>query len=307
MKSRRIHLNNIFMRTIRLVRPSVLTSLVISFGIGLAANAQTAQTNSLVAGNTAFALDLYARLSSAPGNLFFSPYSISTCLAMTYGGARGDTERQMNRVLHFSHSDARLHSSFGELQQQLSAANEQNGTQLVAVPPDMLAQLNDAEKQEGIQLEIANALWTQKGEPFLPAFVKIATDDYQGDIKQADFTTDADAARREINGWIAHKTKNKIQNILAPDDVDALTRLVLANAIYFRGAWASPFNKAATSTQPFHISTSSQVDTLLMVRFEDVRYTESDDFQTAELPYIGDALSMVVLLPRQIDNLGQLV
>ncbi|MGA2173462.1 MAG: serpin family protein [Verrucomicrobiota bacterium] len=265
-------------------RPRFLTSLLISFGIGLAAGAQTAQTKSLVEGNTAFALDLYARLSGAPGNLFFSPYSISTALAMTYAGARGETETQMSRVLHFSKGEARLHSSFGELQRQL----------------------NDAQKQKGIQLDIANALWAQQGEPFLPAFLKIAKDDYQASVKQADFQTDADAVRREINRWVAQKTRDKIQDILPPGSVDSATALVLANAIYFKGLWGSPFEKAATSIQPFHLSASSHADALLMHRVGDVSYTGNDDFQAVELPYDGYELSMMILLPRQIDALGQL-
>jgi serpin B len=272
------------MRTTRIFRRVILASLLISFGIGLAAGAQAAATKSLVEGNTAFALDLYARLSGAPGNLFFSPYSISTCLAMTYAGARGDTETQMARVLHFSKGDARLHSSFGELQQQL----------------------NDAAKQKGIQLDIANALWAQKGEPFLPAFLKIAKDDYQANVNQANFKTSADTVTREINRWVAQKTRDKIQNILSPGSLDRYTRLVLANAIYFKGIWAKPFEKAATSTQPFHLSTNSDADALLMHHFDDIRYTGNNDFQAVELPYSGDELSILVLLPRQLDALGQL-
>ncbi len=257
---------------------------MISFGLGLAAAAQAAPTKSLVEGDTAFALDLYARFSPAPGNLFFSPYSISTCLAMTYAGARGDTETQMSQVLHFSKGDARLHSSFGELKRQL----------------------NDAQKQKGIQLDIANALWAQKGEPFLPAFLKIATDDYQANVNQANFRTKADAAIREINRWVAQKTKDKIQDILSPGSLDDSTRLVLANAIYFKGIWNHPFLKIQTRTQPYYLSTSSQADTLLMCHVDHVKYTGNDDFQAVELPYIGDELSMVILLPRQIDALGQL-
>jgi serpin B len=272
------------MNTTRLFRLS--TSLFI-FGIGLAASVQASDTKSLVEGNTAFALDLYARLSGAPGNLFFSPYSISTCLAMTYAGARGDTETQMGRVLHFSKGEARLHSSFGELQRQL----------------------DDAAKQKGIQMDIANALWAQKGHHFLPAFMKIAKNDYQANANQADFKTSdasADAVRREINRWVAQKTQDKIQDILSPGDVNRAVKLVLANAIYFKGIWARPFEKAATTTQPFHLSTSSQADTLLMHHFDDVRYTGNIDFQAVELPYSGDDLSMVILLPRQIDALGRL-
>jgi serpin B len=287
MKEQIINGGNIAMRTTRIFRRVILTSLLISFGIGLAASSQASDTKSLVDGNTAFALDLYARLSGAPGNVFFSPYSISTCLAMTYAGARGDTETQMGRVLHFSKGDARLHSSFGELQQHL----------------------NDAAKQKGIQMDIANALWAQKGHHFLPAFMKIAKNDYQANVNQADFKTSdasADAVRREINRWVAQKTQDKIQDILSPGDVNRDVKLVLANAIYFKGAWASPFEKAATTTQPFHLSTSSQADTLLMHHFDDVRYTGNIDFQAVELPYSGDELSMVILLPSQIDALGQL-
>jgi serpin B len=275
------------MNTTRLSRRVILISLVISFGIGLAAGAQAAETKLLVEGNTAFAFDLYARLSSAPGNLFFSPYSISTCLAMTYAGARRDTETQMARVLHFSKGDARLHFSFGELQQQL----------------------NEAAKQKGIQLDIANALWAQKGHPFLPAFLKIAKNNYQANVNQADFKTSdasADAVRREINRWVAQKTQDKIQDILSPGDVNKDVKLVLANAIYFKGAWASPFEKAATTTQPFHPSTNSQTDVRLMFQLADCNYTANADFQAVELPYSGDELSMVILLPRQIDALGQM-
>ena len=282
MKSGTILVNNITMRPTLLFRLS--TRLLFSFGIGLASSAQPAQTKSLVEGDTAFALNLYARLSGTPGNLFFSPYSISTCLAMTSAGARGDTETQMGQVLHFSKDQRQVHSSFGELQRQL----------------------NDAQKQKGIQLDIANALWAQKGEPFLPVFLNIAKNDYQANVNQADFKTSAETVRREINRWVAQKTKDKIQDILSPGSVDNSTRLVLANAIYFKGAWASPFEKAATATQPFHISTSSQTDTPLMLRFVDVKYTGNNEFQAVELRYSGDELSLVILLPRQTDGVGQL-
>jgi serpin B len=287
MKECIIHGGNIAMRTTRLFQRVILNSLLISFGIGLAAGAQAAQTESLVEGNTAFALDLYARLSGAPGNLFFSPYSISTCLAMTYAGARGDTETQMARVLHFSKGEPGLRSSFGELQHQL----------------------NEAAKQKGIQLDIANALWTQKGHHFLPAFMEIARNDYQAGINQADFKTSdasADAVRREINRWVAQKTRDKIQNILSPGDVNRDVKIVLANAIYFKGTWASPFEKAATFTEPFHLSTKSQADALLMHHVANVSYAENGDFQAMELPYSGDELSMMILLPRQIEALDKL-
>ena len=155
----------------------VLAGLLPCLPGGLAHAAQSTQTQALVDGNTAFACDLYAQLKSSPGNLFFSPYSISTALAMTYAGARGNTGTQMAQVLHLGQNQPPVHQAFGQLQRQLA----------------------EAEKQKGIQLSIANALWAQKGHPFLPAFLKVATNDYQASIQQADFKTGAAATTREIN------------------------------------------------------------------------------------------------------------
>jgi serpin B len=257
---------------------------MISAGIDSAGHAQPAQARSLVEGNTAFALELYAQLKSTPGNLFFSPYSISTCLAMTYAGARGDTESQMARVFHFAKDQAQLHSSFGALQREL----------------------REASNQKGIELNIANALRAQSGHPFLPDFLNVARTQYEANVNQADFKTESAAATQKINQWVAEKTKDKIQNILPPGTLDASTRLVLANAIYFKGAWTRPFDKAQTTSQPFHLSAGKQVDVPLMHHEDDVKYTENAEFQAVELPYGSNQLSMVVLLPRQVDGCSQL-
>ncbi len=204
--------------------------------------AVNAQVESLVASNTAFALNLYAQLATNAGNLFFSPYSISTCLAMTYAGASGNTEQQMAQVLGFDTNQAQFASLFGELQGELNASQETNA----------------------IELNIANALWTQQGYPFLPAFLATATNQYQASVNQADFITSADAARQTINNWVAQETQNKIQNILPPGSLDHNTRLVLANAIYFLGAWTEAFAQTNTSTQPFYLSSTNQVEAPLM-------------------------------------------
>ena len=257
--------------------------LIVSFLFSLSL-AQSAQTKTTVEGNSAFALDLYSRLRTSPGNIFFSPYSISTALAMTYAGARGDTERQMARVLHFSSDQRQLHSVFGELQHQLTQAG----------------------RKQGIELSIANALWAQKGHPFLPAFLKISKEDYGANVNQADFVTGAEAARGEINQWVTQQTKDKIQDILPPKSLTAITRLVLANAIYFKGAWANPFDKGGTSTQPFHLSARRMAEVPLMHHIDEVRYMGNSDFQAVELPYSGGELSMMILLPRRLDGCGSL-
>ncbi len=262
----------------------IIAIIMFSSLFGSARKAQSAQTESLVEGNTAFALDLYSELKSQPGNLFFSPYSISTALAMTYAGARGETEKQMAGVLRFNKDQRQVHSAFGEVQQKLGEATQ----------------------QEGIELNIANALWTQKGHPFLSDFVKVAKREYQANINQADFKTGAEAARGEINAWVAQKTKDKIQDILPSGSLNSLTRLVLANAIYFKGLWANPYDKAQTSVQPFHLSAASRIDVPLMHLFDNVKYMENTDFQAVELPYKSNTLSMVVLLPRQVDACAQM-
>lgn len=253
----------------------ILASLLPSLPGGFARAAQPGQTRTLVDGNTAFACDLYAQLWNTPGNLFFSPYSVSTALAMTYAGARGDTETQMARVLHFGRSQPPLHSAFGALQRQLNQANQ----------------------QQGIELSLANALWAQQGHPFLPAFLNLGKGEYQASLNLADFKTGAEAARREINGWVARKTKDRIQDILPPGSLDSYTRLVLADAIYFKGIWAEPFPKAETSPQPFHLTASRHADVPLMHHFDTVKYMGNDSFQAVELPYAGHVLSLVALLP----------
>lgn len=272
------------MRAIRLLVKRALAFLALASFLGSAPFVPEASAGSLVEGNTAFALDLYGQLKSTPGNLFFSPYSISTALAMTYAGARGDTEKQMGRVLHFDKDQRRAHAAFGELQKELG----------------------EASKQKGIELSIANALWAQKGHPFEPAFLKAALDEHQAKVKQADFKTGADAAREEINRWVAQKTKDKIQDILPPGSLNDMTRLVLANAIYFKGIWAKPYEKRATSSQHFHVSTTSDVDVPLMHHFDEVKYMEETGFQAVELPYSGGGLSMVILLPRQVEGCAEL-
>ena len=272
------------MNPFRRVCAKILAGLLPALPGGFAQAAQPGQTKALVDGNTAFACDLYAQLRNSPGNLFFSPYSVSTALAMTYAGARGNTETQMAHVLHFGTDQARLHSAFGELQRQFNQAND----------------------QKGIELSLANALWAQQGHPYLPAFLNIGQGEYQASLNQADFKTGAEAARREINGWVARKTKDRIKDILPPGSLNLYTRLVLANAIYFKGAWANPFTKAETAPQPFHLTATRQTDVPLMHHFDGVKYIENESFQAVELPYAGGELSLVVLLPRKIDGCGQL-
>jgi serpin B len=261
----------------------IIITAGLGFGFAFMASAESVHTKSLVEGNTGFALELYGRLRTTPGNLFISPYSISTCLAMTYAGARGDTQEQMAKVLHLSKDQTEVHSAFGELQREL----------------------NEISKQ-GLELTIANALWAQQGHPFLQEFLGTAEKEYQAKLKQVDFQTESQAAAGDINGWVAQKTKDKIEQIVPEGSVNAQTRLLLVNAIYFKGLWAKPFEKKRTAEQPFHLADGGQVNVPLMQQSDRVRYVENGDFQTVELPYRSNELSMVVLLPKQTDGCAQL-
>ena len=261
--------------------PVLLSLIVLS-----TPRAAKAQVESLVASNTAFALNLYAELAATNGNLFFSPYSISTCLGMLYAGARGDTEQQLSQVLGFSTNQQQFATLFGELQDELETNQQPNA----------------------VELNIANALWIQENYPFLPAFLETATNQYQASVSQADFTTQAAEVTQTINNWVAQETQDKIQNCVPPGLIDANTRLVLANAIYFLGVWTASFEETNTSTQPFYVSSTNEVPAPLMYQPKvGLNYMETGDFQAVELPYGSNQLaSMVILLPWQVDGLGQL-
>lgn len=247
-----------------------------------------AEVQSLVASNTAFALNLYGQLATNQGNIFFSPYSISTCLAMLYAGAAGETEAQMSDVLGFGTNQQQFASLYGQLQAELESDQQTNA----------------------ITLNIADALWTQIGFPFLSSFLGTATKQYQANINQMDFSTEAGLAIQEINEWVAQETQNKIQNILGPGSITENTRLVLANAIYFLGDWTTSFAVTNTSIQPFYLTSSNTVAAPLMCQpaggSNEVNYLSSSNFQAVEIPYASNQLSMVVLLPTQVEGLSQL-
>jgi serpin B len=241
-------------------------------------------TAPVVEGNTQFALELYGKLRGKEGNLFLSPYSISTALAMTSGGARGKTLEQMTAVLHLP-DQKELHPAMASLIRQV------NG---------------EPGKKRGYQLKTANALWGQQGHPFLPAFLKLQKDHYGAGLRQVDFKGDAEGARKTINAWVERQTEKKIKDLLPRGILDSMTRLVLTNAIYFKGDWQFQFKKDATREQPFHLADGGTVKVPLMYQQGRFGYFETKAFQALEMPYTGKHLSMVVLLPRKADGLPAL-
>ena len=233
-------------------------------------------------GNNAFAVDLYAHLRAQNGNLFFSPASISTAFAMADAGARGQTAQEMARVFHFTLPPDQLHPAMGALLQGMNAPHA------------------------GYDLRVADALWAQQDARFLPAYLDLMQKDYAAGLHPVDFKHQPEAVRGTINEWVEQQTNHRIRDLIAPGMLTPLTRLVLTNAIYFKGTWQDPFEKQATRNGEFHVTGAQAVTVPLMSRTGGYRYYDGGTFQALELPYKGDALTMVVLLPRDADGLQAL-
>jgi serpin B len=239
----------------------------------------------LVAGNTDFAFEMYDKLkdSNPTGNLFFSPYSISTALAMTYAGARGNTEKQMAEMMHFTLHKQNLYKEFGALQKQLI----------------------QEDKTRGYRLLLANALWLQKGEPFLKEFMDLTKNYYVAGISQLDFINETEKSRQMINNWVEEKTKEKIKDLIPPGGVDIWTAMVLTNAIYFKGEWQTKFSWWRTRRANFNISAKEKVKASLMHLKEEFEYCEDKKMQILVLPYKSDEISMMVFLPKEIEGIKE--
>ena len=236
------------------------------------------EIKSVVDGNNAFALDLYQKLKDRPGNLFFSPFSISTALAMTSAGAHGQTGLEMTNVLHLNLPPEKLHPAFNAL----------------------LARMDKIQRWNRIVLKSANSLWCQKDHPFKPDFSHAIEQNYSAETKAVDFNNAPVAAANEINRWVERKTDGKIPSIVAANQFSPLTRLALCDAIYFKGKWQHQFKVSDTKPAPFHISSNETVTVPMMSQKEHFKMAYSDDgaVELLELPYAGADLSMIILLPE---------
>jgi serpin B len=236
----------------------------------------------LVAGNNAFAFDLYQAVRASEGNIFYSPYSISQALAMTYAGARGDTQRQMADTLSFTLPDDRLHPAFNALDLELAHRGEGG----------------EATHEGRFQLNIANAIWGQEGYAFLPEFLDVLAQDYGAGVRLLDFVHAPEESRLAINDWVSDQTEGKIPDLMPQGVIDALTRLVLTNAIYFNAGWLFPFEPQHTEEGPFHLLDGGEVTVPMMKQSEDFAYAEGEGYQALELPYGLSGVSMLLLVPQ---------
>lgn len=258
---------------------ALLLAMTASSAVGEGADVQR-----VIEGNTSFALDLYARLKDEPGNLFFSPYSISVALAMTYAGAREQTAAQMAEVLGFELEPPRLHAAFAALRGGLNAGSEQGD----------------------YQLSVANALWGQRDYPFLQEFLDLLEEHYGAGLRQVDFSKALEVARQSINRWVEKQTRNKIKDLIKPGILNAAAVLVLTNAIYFKGRWLSEFDEKQTRTEAFYMPGSTAVEVPMMQQKGRFHYARTADLQLLELPYQGGDITMFILLPGRRDGLSEL-
>ena len=262
--------------------PVFAALLIVPVALAATPSAPAADQAEAVNGSNAFAVDLYAQLSRQPGNLFFSPESISTAFGMAYAGARGQTATQMQQVFHFTLPPDRLHPAMGSLLTEMNAPHK------------------------GYELRVADALWAQQDSSFEASYLKLVQTDYGAGFHRVNFKISPDGVRTTINAWVEKQTNDKIKDLLGPGVLNASTRLVLTNAIYFKGDWQDPFEAQATQKEEFHLSATEWVMAPMMHRTGGYSYYDGGTFQALELPYAGNEISMVVLLPKETDGLPAL-
>ena len=265
-----------------------ITTLTAILAAPLAAD-DAKDISSLTDAHTRFALSLYPILDTSDTNLVFSPYSIATCLSMVYLGARGDTESQMESTLHLDIDRKVIAKTAFSLSQSLSPQKN---------------------KENGYQLNMANAVWVDQGTFLLSDFRYAIVEQFKAKLSLLNFSQPASAAQT-INDWISSQTQNKIQNLLSANDITPLTRLILVNAVYFKGAWSFPFNPKVTQDWPFHPTPDTTTTVKMMQQTSSIPYFENELAQMAALPFEGIAnnggeLALVVLLPKSSDNFSKM-
>ena len=237
----------------------------------------------MIDGLKAFNIDFYKNMIQEGQNLFYSPLSISTALAMTYAGARNETAEQMEDALHWSVDPETLHAGFNYLDLELEKRGEGAGGQ----------------DGDGFRLNISNNVWGQKGHPFRSEYLNILSEYYGTKLALLDFMNEPENSRQTINAWVSDQTENKINDLVPYGAIDDSTLMVLTNAIYFNAAWLFPFEADNTVNAPFWISETESVSVPMMSKTRQFNYAESEDFQAVELLYDGREMSMLIILPRE--------
>jgi len=234
------------------------------------------EENIIAAATNQFAFELYLNLKDGEGNIFFSPFSLSTAMAMTYEGAAGQTAQEIKQVFHYPESLEVVREEFAGI----------------------INLINKEDKK--YELHTANALWAQKGYPLLTEYVSTVEKYYGGKVSDLDFARETENSRLIINHWVEEQTNNRIKDLIPPGVLNQLTRLVLTNAIYFKGRWENQFPQGNTREEEFMVTPEKKVKVQMMsIREKRFNYLENDELQLVELPYAGQEISMLVLLPKK--------
>jgi len=250
---------------------------------------------SVIEANNQFALEFYQQIKDGEENIFFSPYSISTALAMTYEGARGQTAQEMQSVFHFPEEDSIRRPAMAKIYNQIN------------------------QEVKEYELYTANALWAQEDYSFLDEYINLIDQYYGGRVTNLDFIKETEKSRKTINDWVAQQTKDKILDLIPAGVLNELTRLVLTNAIYFKEQWLIQFDEENTTEEDFRVSPEKTIKVPMMSLTDgeiEFNYLETEKLQILEMPYDGEELSMLVLLPQEdslvtleeslnLDNLAQ--
>jgi serpin B len=235
------------------------------------------KVRAVVGANNEFAFDLFSKYrENYPGkNIFFSPYSISTAIAMTFEGAKEKTAWEIQNTLHFPKDCDTRTAGFAKIYNQMNRENDE------------------------YELRTANALWTQKNYEFLEGYLRTVERYYGGKATGLDFQKDSEGSRRVINSWVEDQTNNKIKDLIPEGAIDTMTRLILTNAVYFMGYWDSPFDEKNTVEGEFRVNPKEMVKVPMMYQTGQFNYAETEEYQILEMPYSGENLSMLVVLPRE--------
>jgi serpin B len=242
------------------------------------------QVAALVHGNTQFAVAIYDQIREDEENLIFSPFSLSLALSMALAGAESETEREMLSALQISLSEGEVYPAFNAVLLSIEASED----------------MDSGNNREGFKLNLANGLWAQAGFPIRSTFLDTLALNFGVGVYQVDFESDAEGARRGINRWVSNETDDHIWEILGPRGVDPTTRLLLANAIYFKAAWDEAFDKGATQKVPFYLLDGGQVTVDMMKIWDETfAYHQGSDYQAVAVDYLNPDFDMIIVLPDQ--------
>jgi serpin B len=265
------------------VKTKILLALSLLI-VGVAARANTSPVTAIADANNRFCLDLYRQMQGTPGNLAFSPYSISSALAMTYAGARGRTEEEMARVLHLLFGQDSTHAAAAALRKALLASSS----------------------AAGCTLSVANRLWGQDGFQYLEPFLKTTRDAYGAELGRLDFVHKSEDSRRRINDWTLEQTRGKIPDLLPENLSLDQVLLVLSNAIYFKGTWRKKFHNGSTHDAAFYPVSTETLQVPTMHKRGHYQYAHVDGVRALIMDYEGERQSMAILLPDESDGLDHL-